>query len=215
MWLLVGVLCFSPSHAAAADQPTWMLELNFSVPIATGDYSRQVDSVGGGVGADLARRLGSSPVYLGLDLGWYSFGTESRLVGTGPLTEQISNNTFYMHAVTRIQRRFWFIQPYAEGLVGLRVLFGSRSRSTSGARSFATTFVEPGTVGSWGVGAGLDFVIPLTSDISSLALTLGVRHLWSSEASYAVVAPGTSLGFVVRRSSVDVLMPRFGIGLQF
>ena len=105
------------------------LGVDFNTLIPQGEFKQNVKNNGYGVSGNVLIGLGRSPLLVGVDLGFATYGHESRKV---PLSGSIpditvdvdtDNNIFLTHFVLRAQPRHGAVRPYVDGLVGFKYLF--------------------------------------------------------------------------------------------
>ncbi len=152
------------------------------------------------------------------------------------LDVESSTNVLMGHLVARLQPRTGAVRPYLDALLGLRYFFSrTRIRSDffldldeaafapggSGLRA-AATFEDLAL--SYGVGGGLSLRVYTGAmggggRTGAVSLHLGVRYLRSPEVKYlsedAIRRTGEQIVFDVVASRADLLVPQFGLRVDF
>jgi hypothetical protein len=158
---------------------------------------------------------GAFPVMLGVD-----FMTANRL-GTGTSQANIVVNdqmqvvtntakvrTYYFDAWLRVQPPRWRVRPYAEGILGTKLVQTQYTQTFGEAGANAVVGSDSAWSGSIGWGVGVDF-LDLISDSANLSLTLGVRRLTGADVSIEVPAFVDGADIVTKhtvRTSVTIVM---------
>jgi hypothetical protein len=225
--------------AFAQGQDNVRAELSMAFAVPQGDFADNVDDLGIGVTALLGGRIPGSPLTLGTEIGFLNYGTAEQLqvfnladVPVEVLDVGISTNMVLGHLVARLQPSVGAFQPYIEGLAGVK-FFSTRTGVEGdfiidGRYGTDNNFDAVANVNDWafslGGGAGLDLALfsgPMgfEGERGSVALNLGVRYLFGTEAEYVSRAGirqvEGQLLFEVRESRTDLIMPTAGIRVKF
>lgn len=219
--------------AAAADQekpPLGQFGLGGVIAVPVGDFHDNVE-IAGGIAGSFGVGLGDSPVSLGLELTYVTYGGEDRNLPVGGLSNlrvgvNTSNDIFLMHGRVRAQQLTGRVRPYLDGLVGFNYLFTSTeidaneycsnyggSYNCSGNGNSVTHLDD--LVFSAGGGGGVGIAVTKSGKVR---LDLSVRYLYGAEAKYLTEGDihWTDDGPPVlhpRRTRTDMLL--IGIGIAF
>jgi len=222
-----------PQTAAAADQeppPRGQFGLSGVIAAPLGDFHDNVE-VAGGITGSFGVGVGASPVSLGLELTYVTYGGESRNLPVGGLSDltvgvDTSNDIFLMHGRVRAQKLTGRVRPYVDGLVGFNYLVTSTEidaneycssyggfYSCSGDGDSVTHLDDLVFSGGGGGGVG----IALTRS-GKVRLDLSLRYLYGAEARYLTegdliwVDDGPPI-LHPRRTRTDMLL--IGVGITF
>lgn len=196
----------------------------FLTVVPRGEFSENVTNNGYGAGLQGLVRIGSSPFLVGGDLGFVTYGSESRreqVSATIPIQVRVrtSNNILLPHFVLRAQPRSGFIRPYVDGLIGLKYLWTETSiADVDDDESIVSDTNLSDTSFSYGIGGGLQ--IPLTKGRESrVMLDTGVRYLRGGRAEYlrkgSIREVNGSVVYDVFSSRTDVLAVQVGVMIHF
>ena len=91
-----------------------------------GDFHDNVQ-IAGGVSGHFGISLGDSPISLGVEASYLTYGGEDRMLPVGGLSDltvrvSTSNDVYLFHGRTRAQKRAGRVRPYVDGLVGFSYL---------------------------------------------------------------------------------------------
>jgi len=194
------------SPAAGSAQPTAYKERKKPLRIVggiggiigapVGEFHDNVQ-IAGGVTGHFGISLGDSPISLGVEASYLTYGGEDRMLPVGGLPDltvsvSTSNDVYLFHGRTRAQKRAGRVRPYVDGLVGFSYLItttgvdakescssldGSYSCSDNGD---SVTNLDD-LVFSAGVGGGV--MIGLGKS-GSVRLDLSLRYLYGAQATY-------------------------------
>ena len=164
-----------------------------------------------------------SPIGLGLNIGYYIYGNESR---SEPMYNipyvfvrvDRANNLINFHVVFEIGLPTGRIRPYVQGLFGGEYLFTETSvKNESNQVPFASSTNYDDWAWSYGVGGGLSILLsgdPVT-EIGAVYLDLKGRYLFSSEAVYlkegAVQIMGQQVRYYPSVSKTDLISIHAGL----
>lgn len=170
--------------------------LSFQGGFPQGGFKNNVESNGFGVDGIVAYSLPASPVAVGLDLGFITYGKVRRTEPFSPNIPEVlvdvktTNNIFNSHLFVRAEGRNGILRPYIDGLLGLNYLF---TRSSVEEQSFdepiASTTNFDDVAFSYGVGTGMKIKLAKSIDdetgkVSRWFLDLKARYLLGGEAEY-------------------------------
>ena len=206
-------------------------DITFVVGVPQGDFRDNVDNVGFGINVFGGLGLGRSPLVIGVDLGVVVYGYERR---SEPFSTTIpdvrvdvttSNSIFLGHVVLRLQPPRGPIQPYLDGLFGLKYFFTETSISDEhfdGSVPIASSTNFEDAALSYGLGGGLNVQVyrgPGGKKLSSLNINAGVRYLFGSEAEYlkenSIERRNGQVFFTTERSKTDMVLAHLGVTLKF
>jgi len=219
----------APAQDVPAPRPVFQGGLGLAIGVPVGEFADNVD-VAGGISGQFDFGLGDSPVSLGVESTYLSYGGESRdvpLVGLPGLTAEVStsNNMVLLHGRVRVQKREGRLRPYADGLVGFNYLWtttsveGEESCVYTGSGTYCT---ETGDVIgnlsdlALSAGGGAGVMLGLGRAPHRTRLDLSIRYLYGGEAKYLTEDYFPTEGqaqLEARRSRTDMLM--IYIGLAF
>ena len=234
-FLAAAVLCLAAPAVSVAQDVTAGLGLMVSVP--QGEFATKVDDPGFGMGGNIAYRFPSSPVHVGIEGNFVTYGTETRREPFSPnipdvtVEVETSNNIAMGNFFVRIQPELEIVSPYIDGFVGFNYLFTSTSVQNIGGgdENIATsTNVDDGAF-AYGGGAGVmvrlfhedNPVIDAdgNSGIRDGYLDLRVRYSRGGEASYltsgSIVRQEGKVHYTLTESRTDMLTAMIGFTARF
>lgn len=230
---------FDPS---ASSEPTISGQANLrgTVGVPRGGFDDNISRPGGGLNLFLGGWIDSTPVVVGLDLGFLSYGSttdevplSSTIGPRAPVEVRTSNNILETHLSLRLQPEHGRVRPFVEGLAGFKYLF---TRTSVGEENFvgedpddsitsSTNFDDFALSG--GAGAGVDVRVyqqsPSGEGVRTVSLHLGVQYLIGQKAEYlaeGALADDNGDGRLgeseldIRRSRTTLLQPQFGVTFQ-
>ncbi|MDR8392927.1 outer membrane beta-barrel protein [Aliifodinibius sp. S!AR15-10] len=224
MLLLLLFLTAFGLPVAIAQDFSFGLTLDGGFP--QGNFKRNVESNGIGLEGMAAYSVKNSPLTVGLNLGFYNYGNQSRKEFFNPNIPEVrvgvrtTNNIFTGHFFTRLEAKERIVRPYVDALVGLNYLFTeSKVEDDSDFDTIASTTNFDDTAFSYGLGGGLKFKVADSYDDLGQKLTwfidLKARYLFGGEADYlkegALRNNNGTLVYDTSRSSTDL----FTVGLGF
>ncbi len=196
----------------------------FTTVSPRGEFSDNVTNNGYGGGGLFLKRIGPSPILVGLDVGGVVYGSDSHLEPISTTIPNLlvkvrtSNNILLAHFLTRIQSRKGGVRPYVDGLIGLKHLF-TRTTITSEFDSdpiAGITDLSDSSL-SYGIGGGLQ--IPIVGGESGIMLDGNVRYLRGGRAEYLKKGSIRDVGgvaiFDVLSSRTDVVAFQIGVTFRF
>lgn len=206
----------------------------FTVAIPMGDFYERLDgALGFGASAHGLYLIPRTPVGVGVELGFLTYGQETlreRFGGgaTGRVDIHVvtTNNIATGHFLVRLQPHSGTFRPYADGLIGVNYLFTeSRIEDVRGNRPeiAASTNFDDVTF-SFGGGAGFQALlmdrVGETGRAGQLLLDVRLRYLFGREAEYLKRGSireldGGQIVYDVERSRTDLLLPQVGLTFRF
>ncbi len=219
-------------------------EFNFGlggqIMLPHGDFKNNIDAIGGGGNLYGLYRFSNTPLALGFDLGFGTFGRDSRvepLSTTIPdLKVQVDNSYNIVQALfmMRIQAPDGAVRPYVEGLAGWNYLFTETSisdrRFGGGGEPIASDTNFDDTAFAYGGGAGVmirvfDWSERIPESVTgshppkSGYITLSTRYLYGNEAEYlkkgSITAENGNVTYDVSKSRTNMMMIQLGFVLRF
>ncbi|HMB93222.1 MAG TPA: outer membrane beta-barrel protein [Rhodothermales bacterium] len=226
--LIFGLVLVGTAQAQLRPQGS----LNFSVGIPQGSFEQHVDDVGFGINAFAGVGLGRTPIVVGVDLGAQIYGFERRnepFSNTIPdvtVDVETSNSILLAHLLLRIQPPTGMVQPYLDGLFGLKhfsteTSIHSENFNDGDPIASSTNFED--TALSYGVGGGLSVKVyggrGGRGKVRAVHINAGVHYLLGSEAEYlkegSIERRDGQVFFTTERSKTDMLIPQLGAVLKF
>lgn len=218
--------------SAQETQPLYYAQLNasFQLAVPIEGFRSELEEVGPGISATMLFQIGRGrPLFAGLDFAWSNFDGESVEYTTNQngFDEdfRLRTRTNYLqgHAVIRFKPfTGFFIQPYADGMVGFKRLY-ARTTFTQLFNNDEEELIEASTdqsdsALSLGVGGG--FQIRL-SRYPEIMLDLRCLYLMGGNATFLVRRDDITGtlddpidAFEERRSTTGLLLPQIGVTLQ-
>lgn len=206
--------------------------LNFSVGVPQGAFERHVDNVGLGINAFGGVGLGRTPIVIGVDLGAQIYGFERRnepFSNTIPdvtVDVETTNNILLAHLLLRIQPPTGMVQPYLDGLFGLKHFSTETSihnENFNDGDPIASSTNFSDTALSYGVGGGLSVQVYRgrggRGKVRGVYVNAGIQYLLGSEAEYlkegSIERRNGQVFFTTEYSKTDMLIPQLGAVLKF
>ncbi len=221
MLIIIG---FNPGQADA-QEVEFGASLQLGLP--QGPFQDQLEEIGFGIQAMAGYHIPRTPVMLGIDAGFLTFGTDRRdepLSTTIPDVRVRVENSYNMASLnflTRLTGRDPYFRPYVDFLVGFNYLYTESTVSSRGGSQedvFRDTNFDDFAF-SYGAGAGIRFMVwdGREGGQGRVYVNTQVRYMVGSEAEY--ILPGSirtdngQLDFDVSSSRTDLLS--FQLGLTF
>jgi len=229
-------MLLAPSTADAQAVPE--ASLAFTLGFPSGEFRDHVPNVGFGLDLAGGIQFAGSPVFLGAELGFLTYGRESRREPFSTTIPDVevrvvtTNNILNGHLFLRLQPGIGSIRPYFDALIGFKYLFTVteiRNVWTSGDENEAiASSTNLGDIAfSRGVGFGLAINLGesvLESDngregFVSFQLDIGLRYLLGSEADYlkkgSIERVDGNIQFDIDRSRTDTIQMLIGVRATF
>lgn len=199
--------------------------INLSVAIPQGEFGEQVDNLGYGLSGEFMflSPKPKSPFGLGLNLGYYVYGSESRSEPMYNIPEVFlrvdrTNNLVNFHIVFEVGLPTGRIRPYLQGLFGGQYLFTETSvKNERNSEEFASSTNYEDWAWSYGAGGGISILLsgdPVT-EANAIYLDLKARYLFGSEATYlkegSVEVIGQQVTYHPSKSKIDLLTIHAGV----
>ena len=188
-----------PAQAIQAQEqpsrpPRFQGGLGMMIGVPVGEFGDNVE-VAAGISIKFDVGLGGSPLSVGTELAYLSYGSESLdvpLVGMPELSVDVnrSNEIILVHGRVRAQRREGRVRPYVDGLVGLLDIFTRTSIegdvTCTGTGSCTDTGDSVTNIDdvAFSAGGGAGFMVGFGKSPRSARLDVSVRYLYGGEAEY-------------------------------
>lgn len=203
--------------------------INFSLAFPMGDFKDNLAKTGIGLAGNfnILTPAHNLPVGLGLNFGYYNYGSESRREPFSSTIPDVTvdvdrtNNLANFHFVFQFGLPSGVFRPYVEGLFGGNYLFTDTKITSRGSEEVAssTNFDDY----AWSYGGGGGFMIELSRDVdenvSSLFLDFKVRYLAGSKAEYlkegSVLVQNGKVTYQTSKSKTDILSAHLGVVIFF
>ena len=207
-----------PTHAQQAG-------INFSLAFPQGEFGKQVDNLGYGLSGEFLFLSPKplAPFGIGIDLGFYTYGNESRSEPMWNIPEvslmvDRSNNLVNFHVLFELGLPVGSIRPYVQGLFGGQYLYTETSvKNENNQEEFASSTNFEDWAWSYGAGGGLSILLsgdPIT-EMGAIYLDLKGRYLFGSEAEYlkekSVQVIGQQVIYHPSKSKTDMLTIHAGV----
>jgi Outer membrane protein beta-barrel domain len=220
------VLAHSFGSASPALAQRVQLGIDFTTVIPTGEFKENVTNNGYGIGGNFLVRIGPSPVSVGVDAGFTTYGSEEHREPLSPTIPELelkvrtNNNIVLTHALVRVQPRTGNVRPYIDGLIGFKYLFTETSIfDDSGDEELASTNNFSDFAFSYGVGGGVQVRLGSLGRRGDISLDGKVRYLAGGRAEYlkkgSIRRENGNVFFDVLSSRTDVVTVQVGITFRF
>jgi len=224
--MFAAIIFFALAGSASTRAQEIQLGIDFNTVIPQAEFKQNVKNNGFGVSGNFLVGLGRSPLLVGVDAGFSTYGHESRKV---PLSGSIpditvnvdtDNNILLTHFLLRAQPRHGAVRPYVDGLVGFKYLFTKTTvNSDSSDEPLASDNNLSDFAFSYGVGGGVQARIARLGRSRELLFDAKARYLWGNQARYLKEGSITRVGgvalFDVLSSRTNVVTLQFGVGVRF
>ena len=220
------VLLWCCGAASSAQAQQIQFGIDFTTIIPTGDFSKNVTNNGYGVGSQFLVGLGRTPLLLGADVAFATYGSDEH---REPISETIpelrvkvrtNNNITLTHLLLRVQPRTGNVRPYADALVGFKYLFTNTAiLNDSTDEELTSTKNLSDLVFSYGFGGGVQVRLGRVGRNGDISLDTKVRYLRGSRAEYlkegSIRRENGSVFFDVLSSRTDVVAVQIGVSFRF
>lgn len=225
--LIVFLLLLIAPASSHAQDPTESLApinaqggISYSAAFPTGEFGDAVGRTAHGVNLYYGRRVGSLPLYLGIDVDIGQYGSEEQAVDIFGVDGTFRTDSFLYqpHVSARYQPVTGRFRPFFEGLVGANILTTSTTWKDFGTTVEAPQDADETSVAfSAGLGVGLDVRVARVKPFGLLGLTGSVHYIYGSEAD-APVAEGVAVeeaNLSTVSTNTSLLQPQVGLYLEF
>lgn len=201
------------------------LSLQFALP--QGPFRDQLENVGFGMKGTAGVHLPRSPLFLGADFSFLTFGTDRRSESFNPNIPDVRvqvENSYNMASgfgLLRFTGQNSVFRPYVEGLFGVNYLYTqSVVRNRSGGDEIASDINMDDFTPAYGIGAGFQYLVWDGQQVygSLMYLNLQVRYIRGGSAEY--VRPGTidtsglAAQFETAESRTDTAYVQVGMSIR-
>lgn len=190
--------------------------LSYSAASPTGEFNDALGRTAQGIDLYLGTRIGSLPLYLGVDLDVGQYGSKKKTVDFAGVDGTFETKSFLYqpHLSARYQPATGRLRPFVEGLIGANVLQTQTTWSDFGTTIDAPQSADKTSVAfSAGAGIGLDLRVLRVKPIGVLGLTGSFHYIYGSEADVPV-AEGVALSddqVTTITTNTSVLQPEIGL----
>ncbi len=203
--------------------------------IPQGQFAERIDGIGYGLGGDIVFHIPNTPVGIGLEGTFVTYGRETirERFGSGALGRVdvdvvTTNNIFLGHLLLRLQLPTGAFRPYGDALVGMNYLF-TESRiedvDFGDDRDIASSTNFDDLAFSYGIGGGVMAQVYAGQSGSTgrpfeVFIDARLRYLLGGKADYLREGDidadnnGNPV-YNVTRSSTDLLLPQLGVTIRF
>jgi len=145
------------------------------------------------------------PISAGFDLQAIRWGRSSSSIDVqlgdrqATLEQSRLDQTIIVDSWIRLEPPRWRMKPYLEGFVGLKMLDTKYSLSFVNGMGTTSTVTDQASASNYGFGVGLSVLLAEASDASgsALSITLGLRELYGSKASFTRAPDSSSVNQTV------------------
>ncbi len=221
-------------HSAHA-QPHLQGGINFSMGFPQGDFERNVDNTGFGLGLDFIFTPAQSPIGFGANFGFLVYGSESREEPLSPYIPEVrvnvetSNSIVQGYFLGRMQPQVGTVRPYLDGLLGFNYFFTQTQINNQGGydEEIASTTNFDDFAFSYGAGAGVMFQVydgsmkiqPGQRGLYRIFIDLKTRYLFGGEAEYlkegSIIRENDRVVYQVSHSETNLLTVQIGVAVEF
>lgn len=200
--------------------------INFSLALPQGEFGKQVDNLGYGLSGEFMFLSPKpvSPFGIGLNLGYYVYGMESRrepwshTIPDVYLNIDRTNNLLNFHIVFELGMPTGIIRPYIQGLFGGNYLYTETSvKGDYDNNNIASNTNFDDWAWSYGAGGGIAILLsgdPVT-EIGAIYLDLKGRYLFGSKADYlkegSIQIINSKVIYNPSQSKTDILTLHLGV----
>ncbi len=200
-------------------------DISIIVGFPQGEFENTVDNAGVGLNFFAGLGLGRTPVVIGLDGGFLVYGFERRHEPFSPdipdvrVSVETSNVIAMGHVLLRLQPPSGPVQPYLDGLFGVKYFFTETSVNDDDYYDeIASTTNFDDAALSYGVGGGIDIMLHQGRG-PAVMINAGARYLFGTEAEYlqegAIERRNGRVFLFPDRSETDILIMQLGVTLKF
>jgi len=199
--------------------------INLSLAFPQGEFGEEIDNLGYGLSGEFMFLSPKplSPFGIGVNLGYYVYGSESRdepMWNIPEVSLQVdrTNSLANFHLVFELGLPTGTIRPYVQGLFGGEYLFTETSvKNENNQEEFASSTNFDDWAWSYGVGGGFSVLLggdPIT-ELGAIYLDFKGRYLFGSEAEYlkegSVEVNGQQVTYHPSKSKTDMLTAHIGV----
>ena len=217
----------TPGSGSSVAEAYGRLRFQFTPKLLTGVPigrfgNRTGTSPGGAV--DFAARVGPTPVFVGVALGYLRYGTETRRIALYPAVPEVfsdvdtTNNLFRSHALVRFRPSTGRVRPYTEGLLGFSYMYTHTSIDRGDESHRAGTTHLGDFAPSFGAGGGVTIGLVSRPD-AHFALDIALRYITGGDVDYLTRGElrrnRNGVTFESTRSPATLFAVQIGIAVDF
>jgi hypothetical protein len=229
--ITIALLIITSTVAIAQDQ-RFNFGINGTLSIPQGPFRDNVERLGPGINIFGGYQFPNTPVLLGLDGGFISFGSDERTEQLSPTIPDLrvniknSYNMAHGHLLLRLQGMGTNFRPFADALIGINYLYTETTLSNRGFSGEEpvlrdTNFED--TALSYGLGAGVQLKLFETAGNEEMNrparayLVLQGRYLLGDEAEYlnSLSTDNGNVIYDIRQSRTNLVYIQIGLTFTF
>jgi hypothetical protein len=228
--LIAAALATTLFAGASSARTNFLGGVHFNAGLPQGEWNDRIDTEAYGVSGQIFYSPDSSPVAVGLDLGWSNYGYQSRKEQFGPHIPDVNvkvetmNNFVQGFFVLRGQVPRGPLQVYGDALVGFNYLYTeSKVADNEDWGDIASTTNQDDTAFACGLGAGV--MAPLwrhrgeSKGVEQVLVDCGARYIWGGQADYlkkgSLQHDDNGVSFETMRSRTNLTQVRLGVTARF
>jgi opacity protein-like surface antigen len=224
--VLITVALGSPASAQ-----NWQGGLAFQLGFPTGEYQDQIDKTGVGIGGDILWSPRTAPVGIGLSIGWFQVGSETRqepfstTIPDVTVDVETENALAQFMLLFRLQPKTGAFRPYADALAGVNYLYTTTTiKNASNDEEVASSTNFDDNALAYGVGGGAMIRVYEGQEAGpsgpmQVFIDLGFRYMLGGEAEYlkegSIRRESGVVAFDVTESKTDIAVVRVGVSVNF
>ncbi len=228
---MLGIFIAIAVLGSAASAQNWQGGLGFQLGFPTGEYKDQIDKTGVGLGGDILFSPRRVPLGIGLSLGWFQVGSESReepfstTIPDVTVDVETENALAQFVVLLRAQPKQGVIRPYADGVLGLNYLYTRTSiKNASGGEEVASSTNLDDAAFAYGVGGGAmvrvyDRKKSAHSRPMQVFIDVNFRYVVGGEAEYlqegSIRREASEVSFDISKSKTNIATARIGVVVNF
>jgi hypothetical protein len=228
--LIAAVIGLSLSAGACAARTDFLGGIRFNAGLPQGAWEDRIDTEAFGASGQIFYAPDTSPVAIGLDLGWSNYGSDSREEPFGPAIPDVTvkvenwNNFVQGFFVLRGQVPRGPLQVYGDALVGFNYLYTeSKVTDDDGGHDIASTTNQDDTAFACGLGGGvLAPVWQRSGDhrgVEQVSIDVGARYIWGGQAEYlkegSIQRENGRVSFETIESRTNLTQVHLGVSARF
>jgi len=214
-----------------AAQSHFLGSVHFDSGLPRGELDDQIGREAYGVNGQIFFAPSTSPLAVGLEVSWATYGHESREVpfsSTIPDVEvdvRTMNNFAQAFFVLRGQVGSGPIQPYGDALIGLNYMYTETAITDAGDGwdEIASTTNHDDVALAYGLGGGVMVPVWMSSgengSVQTILIDVGGRYLKGEEAEYlkegSLRRENGSVTFDPTKSRTDMVKLQVGVAVRF
>ncbi|MBD3333159.1 outer membrane beta-barrel protein [candidate division GN15 bacterium] len=228
---LVLAVLLTIALGVSASAQNWQGGLAFQLGFPTGEYKDQIDKTGVGIGGDILWSPRSAPVGIGLSIGWFQVGNETRQEPFSTTIPDVTVDVETENALAqflllfRLQPKAGAFRPYADALVGVNYLYTTTTiKNASNDEEVASSTNFDDNALAYGFGGGAMIRVYESPEAGptgpfEVFVDLGFRYMLGGEAEYlkegSIRRENAVVAFDVTESKTDIAVARVGVSVSF